>query len=68
MGMVGINVPIPAPLAYYYTFGAGSVPRSAIRTSTAQKALDSTLVQKTVTARWPQDDPSYQGFVMPTMC
>lgn len=66
VGMVGINVPIPVPLAYY-TFGGWK--RSAFG-DTNQHGSEGVRFYtriKTVTARWPQDDLSDQGFVMPTM-
>ncbi|MCK7475755.1 MAG: aldehyde dehydrogenase family protein [Rhodopseudomonas palustris] len=53
VGMVGINVPIPVPLAYH-TFGGWK--RSLLRrpaTSTARTACASTPRTKTITSRWP---------------
>jgi malonate-semialdehyde dehydrogenase (acetylating)/methylmalonate-semialdehyde dehydrogenase len=65
VGMVGINVPIPVPLAYY-SFGGWK--RSAFG-DTNQHGPDGVRFYtklKTVTARWPKGlrDTS---FVMPTM-
>jgi malonate-semialdehyde dehydrogenase (acetylating)/methylmalonate-semialdehyde dehydrogenase len=65
-GMVGINVPIPVPLAYY-SFGGWK--RSAFGDAN-QHGMDGVRFftkVKTVTARWPEDGAEGAGFVMPTM-
>jgi len=65
-GMVGINVPIPVPLAYY-SFGGWK--RSAFGDAN-QHGMDGVRFYtkvKTVTARWPEDDAAGAGFVMPVM-
>ena len=66
VGMVGINVPIPVPVAYH-TFGGWK--RSAFG-DTNQHGVEgvkfSTKV-KTVTARWPEGDVGDSSFVIPTM-
>ncbi|MGZ3274494.1 MAG: CoA-acylating methylmalonate-semialdehyde dehydrogenase [Caulobacteraceae bacterium] len=65
-GMVGINVPIPVPLAYY-SFGGWK--RSAFGDAN-QHGMDGVRFYtklKTVTARWPEDGAEGGGFVMPTM-
>jgi malonate-semialdehyde dehydrogenase (acetylating)/methylmalonate-semialdehyde dehydrogenase len=69
VGMVGINVPIPVPVAYH-TFGGWK--RSAFG-DTNQHGMEGVKFWtkvKTVTARWP--DPQLDGhadssFVIPTM-
>jgi malonate-semialdehyde dehydrogenase (acetylating)/methylmalonate-semialdehyde dehydrogenase len=53
--MVGINVPIPVPMAYY-SFGGWK----------ASLFGDYTKL-KTVTARWPTGIRAGAEFVMPTM-
>jgi malonate-semialdehyde dehydrogenase (acetylating)/methylmalonate-semialdehyde dehydrogenase len=66
VGMVGINVPIPVPLAYY-SFGGWK--RSAFGDAN-QHGMDGVRFYtklKTVTARWPEDGAEGAGFVMPTM-
>ena len=66
VGMVGINVPIPVPLAYH-TFGGWK--RSAFGDAN-QHGMDGVRFYtkvKTVTARWPDGDISDQAFVIPTM-
>ena len=65
VGMVGINVPIPVPLAYY-SFGGWK--RSAFGDAN-QHGTDGVRFftrLKTVTARWPKGSRD-SSFVMPTM-
>jgi malonate-semialdehyde dehydrogenase (acetylating)/methylmalonate-semialdehyde dehydrogenase len=66
VGMVGINVPIPVPLAYY-TFGGWKRSAFGDTNQHGPEGVRFYTRVKTVTARWPQDDVSDQGFVMPTM-
>jgi malonate-semialdehyde dehydrogenase (acetylating)/methylmalonate-semialdehyde dehydrogenase len=66
VGMVGVNVPIPVPLAYY-TFGGWK--RSAFG-DLNQHGPDSIRFYtrtKTVTARWPSGVKEGAEFVIPTM-
>jgi malonate-semialdehyde dehydrogenase (acetylating)/methylmalonate-semialdehyde dehydrogenase len=66
VGMIGINVPIPVPLAYY-TFGGWK--RSAFG-DLNQHGPDSIRFYtrtKTVTARWPSGVRAGAEFVLPTM-
>jgi malonate-semialdehyde dehydrogenase (acetylating)/methylmalonate-semialdehyde dehydrogenase len=66
VGMVGINVPIPVPVAYH-TFGGWK--RSAFGDAN-QHGMDGVRFYtktKTVTARWPEDDTAASSFVIPTM-
>ena len=66
VGMVGINVPIPVPLAYY-TFGGWK--RSAFG-DLNQHGPDSVRFYtktKTVTSRWPSGAKEGAEFVIPTM-
>jgi malonate-semialdehyde dehydrogenase (acetylating)/methylmalonate-semialdehyde dehydrogenase len=66
VGMVGINVPIPVPLAYY-TFGGWK--RSAFGDAN-QHGPDGVRFYtrvKTVTARWPKNARDRSSFIMPTM-
>jgi malonate-semialdehyde dehydrogenase (acetylating)/methylmalonate-semialdehyde dehydrogenase len=65
VGMVGINVPIPVPLAYY-SFGGWK--RSAFGDAN-QHGADGVRFYtklKTVTARWPKGARD-SSFIMPTM-
>jgi malonate-semialdehyde dehydrogenase (acetylating)/methylmalonate-semialdehyde dehydrogenase len=66
VGMVGINVPIPVPVAYH-TFGGWK--RSAFG-DTNQHGVEGVKFYtriKTVTARWPEGLSDEGAFVIPTM-
>jgi malonate-semialdehyde dehydrogenase (acetylating) / methylmalonate-semialdehyde dehydrogenase len=66
IGMVGVNVPIPTPLAYY---GFGGWKRSAFG-DLNQHGPDSIKFwtrTKTVTARWPSGIKSGAEFSMPVI-
>ncbi|MBA3811084.1 MAG: CoA-acylating methylmalonate-semialdehyde dehydrogenase [Caulobacteraceae bacterium] len=66
VGMVGINVPIPVPVAYH-TFGGWK--RSAFG-DTNQHGMEGVKFYtkvKTVTARWPEGAREDSAFVIPTM-
>jgi len=66
VGMVGINVPIPVPVAYH-SFGGWK--RSGFG-DTGQHGLEGVRFYtrlKTVTARWPEGDATDSSFVIPTM-
>ncbi len=66
VGMVGINVPIPVPVAYH-TFGGWK--RSAFG-DTNQHGMEGVKFWtkvKTITARWPEGDTADSSFVIPTM-
>ena len=66
VGMVGINVPIPVPVAYH-TFGGWK--RSAFG-DTNQHGLEGVKFYtkvKTITARWPDGAQEDSAFVIPTM-
>ena len=66
VGMVGVNVPIPVPLAYY-TFGGWKRSAFGDLNQHGPEGVRFYTKLKTVTARWPQQDFADQGFVMPTM-
>jgi malonate-semialdehyde dehydrogenase (acetylating)/methylmalonate-semialdehyde dehydrogenase len=66
VGMVGINVPIPVPVAYH-SFGGWK--RSAFG-DTNQHGMEGVRFYtkvKTVTARWPEGAVEDSAFVIPTM-
>jgi malonate-semialdehyde dehydrogenase (acetylating) / methylmalonate-semialdehyde dehydrogenase len=66
VGMVGVNVPIPVPVAYH-TFGGWK--RSAFG-DTNQHGMEGVKFftkVKTVTARWPEGITDDSSFVIPTM-
>jgi malonate-semialdehyde dehydrogenase (acetylating)/methylmalonate-semialdehyde dehydrogenase len=65
-GMVGINVPIPVPLAFY-SFGGW---KSSAYGDHAQHGMEGVRFYtrlKTVTARWPSDGGAGSEFAMPTV-
>ena len=66
VGMVGINVPIPVPVAYH-SFGGWK--RSAFG-DTNQHGMEGVRFYtktKTITARWPEGVSEDSAFVIPTM-
>jgi malonate-semialdehyde dehydrogenase (acetylating)/methylmalonate-semialdehyde dehydrogenase len=66
VGMVGINVPIPVPVAYH-SFGGWK--RSAFG-DTNQHGMEGVRFYtkvKTITARWPEGVQEDSAFVIPTM-
>ncbi len=66
VGMVGVNVPIPVPVAYH-SFGGWK--RSAFGDAN-QHGLEGVKFFtkiKTVTARWPDGEGGESSFVIPTM-
>ena len=66
VGMVGINVPIPVPVAYH-SFGGWK--RSAFG-DTNQYGMEGVKFYskvKTVTARWPEGMTEDSAFIIPTM-
>ena len=65
-GMVGVNVPIPVPMAFY-SFGGRK--RSLFGDSHVHGAEGVRFYTrlKNVTVRWPGDDDSQHGFSMPTL-
>ena len=66
VGMVGVNVPIPTPLAYY-SFGGW---KRSVFGDLNQHGPDSVRFYtktKTVTARWPSGVKEGAEFSMPTM-
>jgi malonate-semialdehyde dehydrogenase (acetylating)/methylmalonate-semialdehyde dehydrogenase len=66
VGMVGINVPIPVPVAYH-SFGGWK--RSAFG-DVNQHGLEGVRFYtkvKTITARWPEGEVGDSSFVIPTM-
>jgi malonate-semialdehyde dehydrogenase (acetylating) / methylmalonate-semialdehyde dehydrogenase len=65
-GMVGINVPIPVPLAFY-SFGGW---KSSAYGDHAQHGMEGVRFYtrlKTVTARWPAEGNAATEFAMPVM-
>ncbi|HZF98122.1 MAG TPA: CoA-acylating methylmalonate-semialdehyde dehydrogenase [Pseudoxanthomonas sp.] len=67
VGMVGINVPIPVPVAYH-SFGGWKRSGFADLNQYGQDSVRFYTRTKTVTQRWPADDAAAErSFVIPTM-
>jgi malonate-semialdehyde dehydrogenase (acetylating)/methylmalonate-semialdehyde dehydrogenase len=66
VGMVGINVPIPVPLAYY-TFGGWKRSGFGDLNQHGPDSIRFYTKTKTVTARWPSGIKDGASFVIPTM-
>jgi malonate-semialdehyde dehydrogenase (acetylating)/methylmalonate-semialdehyde dehydrogenase len=66
VGMVGINVPIPVPLAYY-TFGGWKRSGFGDLNQHGPDSIRFCTRTKTVTSRWPSGIRAGSEFVLPTM-
>ena len=66
VGMVGVNVPIPVPLAYY-TFGGWKRSMFGDLNQHGPDAIRFYSKLKTVTSRWPSGVKEGAEFVIPTM-
>ncbi len=66
VGMVGINVPIPVPIAYY-TFGGWKRSAFGDLNQHGPDAIRFYTKTKTVTSRWPSGVKDGAEFVIPTM-
>ncbi|MFZ2103075.1 MAG: CoA-acylating methylmalonate-semialdehyde dehydrogenase [Oricola sp.] len=66
VGMVGINVPIPVPLAYY-TFGGWKRSGFGDLNQHGPDAFRFYTKTKTITSRWPSGIKDGAEFVIPTM-
>ncbi|WP_284180095.1 CoA-acylating methylmalonate-semialdehyde dehydrogenase [Rhabdaerophilum sp. SD176] len=66
VGMVGVNVPIPVPLAYY-TFGGWKRSSFGDLNQHGPDAFRFYTKTKTVTSRWPSGIKDGASFVIPTM-
>jgi malonate-semialdehyde dehydrogenase (acetylating)/methylmalonate-semialdehyde dehydrogenase len=66
VGMVGVNVPIPVPLAYY-TFGGWKRSAFGDLNQHGPDAIRFYTKTKTITARWPSGIKDGTSFVIPTM-
>ncbi|WP_127129421.1 CoA-acylating methylmalonate-semialdehyde dehydrogenase [Georgenia sp. SYP-B2076] len=65
VGMVGINVPIPVPIAYY-TFGGWKASGFGDLNQHGADGFRFYTKTKTVTSRWPSGIRAGASFVMPT--
>ncbi|MBA1149487.1 CoA-acylating methylmalonate-semialdehyde dehydrogenase [Ectothiorhodospiraceae bacterium WFHF3C12] len=66
VGMVGINVPIPVPVAYH-SFGGWKRSRFGDLNAYGEEGVRFYTKVKTVTARWPETHIDENHFSMPTM-
>jgi malonate-semialdehyde dehydrogenase (acetylating) / methylmalonate-semialdehyde dehydrogenase len=66
VGMVGVNVPIPVPLAYH-TFGGWKRSGFGDLNQHGPDAIRFYTKTKTVTSRWPSGVKEGASFVIPTM-
>jgi malonate-semialdehyde dehydrogenase (acetylating)/methylmalonate-semialdehyde dehydrogenase len=66
VGMVGINVPIPVPVAYH-TFGGWKRSGFGDTNQHGMEGVKFWTKVKTVTARWPEGNQDDSSFVIPTM-
>lgn len=66
VGMVGINVPIPVPVAYH-SFGGWKRSAFGDLNQYGMEGLRFWTKVKTVTSRWPAGASSRGAFIMPTM-
>ncbi|WP_297488729.1 CoA-acylating methylmalonate-semialdehyde dehydrogenase [Acidocella sp.] len=66
IGMVGVNVPIPVPIAYY-TFGGWKGSGFGDLNQHGPDSIRFYTKTKTVTSRWPSSNKDGASFVIPTM-
>jgi malonate-semialdehyde dehydrogenase (acetylating)/methylmalonate-semialdehyde dehydrogenase len=66
VGMVGINVPIPVPVAYH-SFGGWKRSAFGDANQHGMEGVRFYTKVKTITARWPEGDSEDQAFIMPIM-
>ena len=66
VGMVGINVPIPVPVAFY-SFGGWRNSLFGDQHVHGMEGVRFYTRGKVVTSRWPSSDAVPQGFHMPTL-
>jgi malonate-semialdehyde dehydrogenase (acetylating)/methylmalonate-semialdehyde dehydrogenase len=66
VGMVGINVPIPVPMAFF-SFGGWKASLFGDLHMHGLEGIYFNTRTKAVTARWTADDVVQSGFIMPTL-
>ena len=66
VGMVGINVPIPVPMAFF-SFGGWKASLFGDLHMHGVEGIQFNTRTKAVTARWPTDDVGPSAFMMPTL-
>ncbi len=66
VGMVGVNVPIPVPIAYH-TFGGWKRSGFGDLNQHGPDSIRFYTKTKTITSRWPSTNKDGASFVIPTM-
>jgi len=66
VGMVGINVPIPVPMAFF-SFGGWKASLFGDLHMHGSEGIQFNTRTKAVTARWPTDEVGPSPFMMPTL-
>ena len=66
IGMVGINVPIPVPMAFF-SFGGWKQSLFGDLHMHGLEGIYFNTRTKAVTTRWPNEDAVSSGFIMPTL-
>ena len=66
IGMIGVNVPIPVPVAYH-SFGGWKRSLFGDHSMHGPEGVRFYTKLKTITSRWPSGIRSNPEFVMPTM-
>ena len=65
IGMVGVNVPIPVPMAFH-SFGGWKQSLFGDHSMHGSQGINFYTKQKTITSRWPTSINSGAEFIMPT--
>ena len=65
VGMVGINVPIPVPVAYH-SFGGWKRSAFGDANQYGMEGLRFYTKTKTITERWPEGETEDSAFIIPT--
>ena len=65
--MIGVNVPIPVPMAFPFSFGGWKRSLFGPLHMHGPDGVRFYTKLKTITARWPTGLRSHAEFVMPTM-
>lgn len=66
VGMIGVNVPIPVPMAFY-SFGGWKQSLFGDLHVHGMEGIAFYTRTKAVTSRWPKEDAVSSGFIMPTL-
>ncbi len=66
VGMVGVNIPIPVPIAYH-PFGGWKQSIFGDINMHGEQSIQFYTKTKTVTVRWPNTSQATSGFIMPNL-